>query len=270
MLSRLFCFNSLQTGKYIQRTEGYTFVRPHEVSIPFKRESISKVVDCKWKLNWSKFQFPSNGKVYPKIQRLITKGVAQNSFNSLQTGKYIQSITKPEEVVIEAEFQFPSNGKVYPKSNGEKIEEFELTLFQFPSNGKVYPKDSIVVFYILKRIVSIPFKRESISKETPPSRRWPWMSYSFNSLQTGKYIQRLQRFFCTGQISTEFQFPSNGKVYPKPPSRKARGVFSFSFNSLQTGKYIQSLETDESTDTTSVSIPFKRESISKDVGRALW
>ena len=62
-------FNSLQTGKYIQRIEPgeETADEIEIVSIPFKRESISK--DC------------------------IRRGCANllTCFNSLQTGKYIQS-----------------------------------------------------------------------------------------------------------------------------------------------------------------------------------
>ena len=67
--------------------------RRGEVSIPFKRESISK--DGQWALTMGvgnyMFQFPSNGKVYPKRQNEPVVRVATTSFNSLQTGKYIQS-----------------------------------------------------------------------------------------------------------------------------------------------------------------------------------
>ena len=64
-----------------------------EVSIPFKRESISKAVGFfHQRQRYSLFQFPSNGKVYPKC-------------------------TSPSRGVIGLchVFQFPSNGKVYPK-----------------------------------------------------------------------------------------------------------------------------------------------------------
>ena len=64
-----------------------------KVSIPFKRESVSKgygnSAGCEPVLL---FQFPSNGKVYPK--------------------------TNPMRVIApDPGFQFPSNGKVYPKFN---------------------------------------------------------------------------------------------------------------------------------------------------------
>ena len=64
------------------------------VSIPFKRESVSKA-DCPTScLTVSKevFQFPSNGKVYPKSSGAVRGDVVGSKcFNSLQTGKCIQS-----------------------------------------------------------------------------------------------------------------------------------------------------------------------------------
>ena len=42
-----------------------------------------------------------------------------------------------------------------------------VELFQFPSNGKVYSKDYYFHAYTVVEWVSIPFKRESVFKETP-------------------------------------------------------------------------------------------------------
>ena len=116
-LIRNYCFNSLQTGKHIQRQVNIVdHISKYEVSIPFKRESISKG-SKKRVTHWlPKFQFPSNGKAYPKCPKLpnnpklpkvsipfkresISKVLRQvplttpilTSFNSLQTGKHIQS-----------------------------------------------------------------------------------------------------------------------------------------------------------------------------------
>ena len=136
------------------------------VSIPFKRESISKV-QCKHRhlsREEFEFQFPSNGKAYPK---LMTRSSVTSS------------------VVM---FQFPSNGKAYPKlifanetlrglrfnslQTGKHIQspsgdtgEIRNMWFQFPSNGKAYPKLIVSSYADLAGI-------------------------SFNSLQTGKHIQR--------------------------------------------------------------------------------
>ena len=63
-----------------------------------------------------------------------------------------------------------------------------------------------------------------------------------------------------------FQFPSNGKVDPKSVWGKNKSLYSEGFNSLQMGKrihretYAKTLETHQG-----VSIPFKRESGSKDL-----
>ena len=63
-------------------------------------------------------------------------------------------------------------------------------LFQFPSNGKAYPKEtSEDADTPAGEEVSIPFKRESLSKDYVSYTRSNW--YCFNSLQTGKPIQRL-------------------------------------------------------------------------------
>ena len=161
------CFNSLQTGKCIQsRSSKFGLPLRDNVSIPFKRESVSKVLKLKT-INWfiSEFQFPSNGKVYPKCHSWF----------------WIARFTT---------FQFPSNGKVYPKRvNATDNMGFRIG-FQFPSNGKVYPKSLFRLHLSQSRIkcfnslqtgkciqrffkkhsqqstkgVSIPFKRESVSK----------------------------------------------------------------------------------------------------------
>ena len=144
-------------------------------------------------------------------------GTSRSCFNSLQTGKHIQSYTAtrwtPREMSM---FQFPSNGKAYPKELSVKgIDEFRSVsipfkregiskgatllatrlcswLFQFPSNGKAYPKcRDIFTQQWMPFRVSIPFKREGISKAS----------------ERGKIIVTL---------SDGFHFPSNGKAYPKP------------------------------------------------------
>ena len=110
------------------------------VSIPFKRESLSKAIKFEDGTIINLFQFPSNGKVYPKHVELL------------------------HELGHEPRFQFPSNGKVYPKpaKRGDRKIYLEVSIpfkreslskvgtndchytnkdeFQFPSNGKVYPK----------------------------------------------------------------------------------------------------------------------------------
>ena len=138
--------------------------------------------------------------------------------------------------------------------------------------------------------VSIPSERESISKGRlwkGWSRKWS----SFNSLRTGKHIQRLTHLLIIIAICVGFQFPPNGKAYPKvnvtqkletkaakfqfPPNGKAypkmveelkrRYTGYISFNSLRTGKHIQRKRSKRvKKKKVQVSIPSERESISKE------
>ena len=135
------------------------------------------------------FQFPSNGKVYPKWRLPLCWERVMESFNSLQTGKSIQ---RP---------------------------------------GRTAPKQW------RKRQVSIPFKRESLSKGWSHSKGVTSMA--------------------------KFQFPSNGKVYPKCSWRVYANQTVLCFNSLQTGKSIQRGRLHRGWLQEKVSIPFKRESLSK-------
>ena len=90
-------------------------------------------------------------------------------------------------------FQFPSNGKAYPKfSNRAAINA--KNEFQFPSNGKAYPK-LIAIFVLIA-------------------------AACFNSLQTGKHIQRDPILHPMG---TWFGIPQN-------QTRTARGIFLSKFN----------------------------------------
>ena len=166
--------------------------------------------------NCYKFQFPSNGKAYPKlVQYRNTPNLVEFGFNSLQTGKHIQRGASLSYDGAHPLFQFPSNGKAYPKGKGSPNLEKER-VFQFPSNGKAYPKFE-ASFFTSKSSdrVSIPFKRESISKDTYSEIKGLFNEISFNSLQTGKHIQSI-------------------------PTTELVSLRATRFNSLQTGKHIQS------------------------------
>ena len=197
------------------------------VSIPFKRESISKVKrrNKQW-IFWKEFQFPSNGKAYPKFYRSTNRQFYGNRW-----------------------FQFPSNGKAYPKIRNWNEVNPRRKKFQFPSNGKPYPKRKLFQHQSWRsRHVSIPFKRESISKVRCSGRHSKWYAIRFNSLQTGKHIQSR-----AGQLA-------------KSKDWRMR------FNSLQTGKHIQRglKNMKRKSAKTKVSIPFKRESISKGIRGWGW
>ena len=114
-----------------------------------------------------------------------------SGFNSLQTGRYIQSHFLSEPDMLQA-FRFNS------LQTGRYIQR----VWRNPA-GRVKRDE-----------VSIPFKREGISKEAMKVFFSILGNDGFNSLQTGRYIQS----------KTE-------AAKPKPAAK--------CFNSLQTGRYIQ-------------------------------
>ena len=159
------------------------------VSIPFKRESLSKDAD--------------NAMVL----------VQNNGFNSLQTGKPIQSTSADLSKVPYMQFQFPSNGKAYPKSQLSGL--------------------------LAKKWVSIPFKRESLSKEL--------------AIKACKYIN-------------PFQFPSNGKAYPKIIDLTITLTMAFVSIPFKRESLSKGISAVQRKNGGHVSIPFKRESLSKAKG----
>ena len=188
------------------------------------------------------FRFPSNGKAYPKsFIKKYRPNFQPSEFPFPSNGK-----AYPKELRINAEgtrprFQFPSNGKAYPKDSALMSPTQVLTLFPFPSNGKAYPKASFLRSFYPEQSVSIPFKRESVSKARNPDTVRFIVWEGFHSLQTGKRIQRISlkssrsitttpgfHSLQTGKriqssmigrpvmlLSLLFPFPSNGKAYPK-------------------------------------------------------
>ena len=186
------------------------------VSIPFKRESLSKDVRSDHNQRSGKrFQFPSNGKVYPKTRSGTQLTMKHKGFNSLQTGKPIQS------------------------ERASEVEKILIRMFQFPSNGKAYPKVLEGEKRCEKIWVSIPFKRESLSKVDRYDAYIKLLEFQFPS--NGKAYPKTQPLISLRNCSIKFQFPSNGKAYPK--THKNAGCIYFKnlpgFNSLQTGKPIQ-------------------------------
>ena len=167
----------------------------------------------------------------------------------LQTGKRIQSTRRPDPIVEQPiRFQFPSNGKAYPKLNrnsfttshrwvsipfkresvskgplGNRLAPFNLE-FQFPSNGKAYPKDTFELGVNNNEInVSIPFKRESVSK--------------------GGQTRKLPSYANT------FQFPFKRESVSKASVTASwLGGQRICFNSLQTGKAYPKILSDVSND----------------------
>ena len=239
-----------------------------------------------------KFQFPSNGKVYPKpTARPQSTGCCSVGVSIPFKRESVSKVKAPKKLpAYQIKFQFPSNGKVYPKENIERSETAAREEgFNSLQTGKCIQRScgAMTNHTANHEAVSIPFKRESVSKvKVLPITTLD--GSCFNSLQTGKCIQSCFGICRSGKL-IKFQFPSNGKVYPKiektrsrqnsayaiqfqfpsngkvyPKSTSIRTVWlSNSFNSLQTGKCIQRIIMIRYSITHIVSIPFKRESVSK-------
>ena len=136
------------------------------VSIPFKRESVSKVKVHHLHFAPNGFQFPSNGKAYPKAFEYFTGGYGIDIvFNSLQTGKRIQS-----------------GGNDHTGDGPSTV--------SIPFKRESVSKDDNRKSFGTTTSVSIPFKRESVSKVLRVPTLRVRQAKSFNSLQTGKRIQR--------------------------------------------------------------------------------
>ena len=186
-------FNSLQTGKHIWTP--WVCKRTHRsLRVRFQFPSNGKVyLNSVYMKNARAFtltfQFPSNGKVYLNDMMAAAADMSQESFNSLQTGKYIWTGANTRIHPWYREVSIP-----FKRESGFRVDPDEWAwcaafLFQFPSNGKVDSELSIMISQCSKK--------------------------SFNSLQTGKWIQRWL----------------NNENDGSPP---------MCFNSLQTGKWIQS------------------------------
>ena len=221
-------------GKYVQRGNQCPSAI---VSIPFKREGTWKDItqECCLHALLPKFQFPSNGKVHGKKGR-TSDNQEKNSFNSLQTGRYMES------------------GVLTVKS------EWPCCFNSLQTGRSMESKYCPIVGSGVR--VSIPFKREGAWKGSEYQcihRQNPFeFQFPSNGKEHGKYKNTCRQSAVT---RAEFQFPSNGKEHGKryacdgPPVDnrfvsipfKREGAWKVDENTGAFGKY------------TLVSIPFKRE-----------
>ena len=182
------------------------------VSIPFKRERGFKELDGNSTLReQGRFQFPSNGKGDSKFAMLGGSVISADPLVSIPfkrergfkgTDPLSECLMRHVSIPFKRERGF--KGRTVTDSCQQKK-------FQFPSNGKGDSK------------LALQNEARAADEE------------GFNSLQTGKGIQR--QFRCQPKRAT-----------------------NMSFNSLQTGKGIQRPERKvESVASYKVSIPFKRE-----------
>ena len=93
--------------------------------------------------NQVEFPFPSNGNAYHKEHK---------------NAMYFDFIDS---------FPFPSNGNAYHKEHKNAMYFDFIDSFPFPSNGNAYHKFCKEDAQVDGGKVSIPFKRERVSQETP-------------------------------------------------------------------------------------------------------
>ena len=133
-----------------------------------------------------RFQFPPNGKAHSDTTSIKMIQRTNPSFNSLQTGRHIQTNHSCHNRTGANMFQFPPNGKAHsdgeahgtpvPMSStvsipskregtfrlcvGSAIADIQLLEFRFPPNGKAHSDWKVVDEQGWGRRVSIPSKRE--------------------------------------------------------------------------------------------------------------
>ena len=158
-------FNSLQTGKHRQRREWWKWIYTRDLSFNSlqtgKHRQRGTIEDANG--NTQTFQFPSNGKVDTKIKFRQPLTLNKVRFNSLQTGRWIQSCSEFNGIRRSVRVSIP-----FKREGGYKV---------------MHPRPNPAF-----GIVSIPFKREGGYKGL---RVWSYgeNGNGFNSLQTGRWIQ---------------------------------------------------------------------------------
>ena len=139
-----------------------------KVSIPFKRESVSKVTpdSDRVKSYLITFQFPSNGKAYPKhLSCFLISSECYVSIPFKRESVSKAQVLKCDIIHTTIRVSIPFKRESVSKAAWEATKGTAVT-------------------------VSIPFKRESVSKEVSLQRANAAGPERFNSLQTGKRIQR--------------------------------------------------------------------------------
>ena len=165
--------------------------KKHSVSIPFKREGTWKEINS---LNCL----------------FLTSCI---SFNSLQTGRYMESKSEFSRCGSDFTFQFPSNGKEHGKFLNRYGFSPDADSFNSLQTGRSMERDPARLIRTFPLSVSIPFKREGAWKvqkrpqvcglchvSIPFKREGAWKAVSphqhrrlwlcFNSLQTGRSMER--------------------------------------------------------------------------------
>ena len=185
-------------------------------------------------------------------------------FNSLQTGRHIQTSTNPTSKEVMEAFQFPSNGKAHSDvSTLLDATRFGAVSIPFKREG-TFRRARARISNACGDFVSIPFKREGTFR--PSATRAVSIcagTSSFNSLQTGRHIQTFERCRAYTPVKVSIPFKRegtfrrittfgqlHGTLVSIPFKREGtfrpythQTVFPDiqGFNSLQTGRHIQTI-----------------------------
>ena len=245
-------FNSLQTGKHMERLELPAYrVGEGGFQFPSNGKAHGKSrFHLKFWAPGEWFQFPSNGKAHGKFNSISLatregkpKKVSipfkrestwkvrppraamrkHRSFNSLQTGKHMESRHAMVTYI-------PNSGNV----------------FQFPSNGKAHGKSADINVYTVGREDRFNSLQTGKHMEREQLHGAGSNNHRFNSLQTGKHMER---YSFGREIFPEKGFnslqPGTGKHMESNTLVARAQLFYMCFNSLQTGKHMESLSSND-------------------------
>ena len=185
-------FNSLQAGNFFQTSRRrFLFYENSKVSIPFKRETSSKLggvqsfplerwfcfnslqagnffqttLTIRSSRAMISFQFPSSGKLLPNVNiDALELTLVPQSFNSLQAGNFFQTTLTIRSSRAMISFQFPSSGKLLPNRLLRRTKKKSTLCFNSLQAGNFFQTQHHRIPYQQWSRVSIPFKRETSSK----------------------------------------------------------------------------------------------------------
>ena len=187
------CFHSLQTGKHIASRTCWTpslrkiCCRFHSLQTGKRMASDENLFTGFTNIM---FPFPSNGKVHRKSSvgwYLLLLSLVSIPFKRESASQGTATRWTPREISIV--FPFPSNGKVHRKNTILQTLQQMTESFHSLQTGKPIARWKRSIRKGYDCVVSIPFKRESLSQVN--RRSWAVPQYQV------------------------FPFPSNGKAYRK-------------------------------------------------------
>ena len=187
------------------------------------------------------FPFPSNGKAHSDHTICLFYEIARTiSFDSLQTGRHIQTITKltVEVNLVNVSIPFKREG-TFRQPMMKKTKSSSHDCFNSLQTGRHIQTLNGVSRKLPRRHQCFNSLQTGRHIQTKTKTRSARKGKCFNSLQTGRHIQTVDasithfvftKCFNSLQTGRHIQTGSTIWLHVKP---------EFSFNSLQTGRHIQ-------------------------------